>query len=108
LELLRYLQSHGQTPPVLDAKQILLNPEKVLRELCERVDISFRERMLNWEAGARPEDGLWAKYWYHSVHQSTGFGTYVPKSEPFPKPLELLLAECQPYYAQLSALAIQA
>ena len=108
LELLRYLQSHGQNPPVLDAKQILLNPKKVLRELCERIDIPFQDWMLNWEAGARPEDGLWAKYWYHSVHQSTGFGTYVPKSAPFPKSLEPLLAECQPYYAQLSALAIQA
>jgi hypothetical protein len=108
LELLHYLQSRGQNPPVLDAKQILLNPKKVLSELCERIGIPFQDRMLNWEAGARPEDGVWAKYWYHSVHQSTGFGTYVPKSAPFPKSLEPLLAECQPYYAQLSALAIQA
>jgi hypothetical protein len=108
LELLRYLQSRGQNPPVLDAKQILLNPKKVLRELCERIGIAFQDRMLTWEAGARPEDGLWAKYWYHSVHQSTGFGTYVQKSAPFPKSLEPLLAECQPYYDQLSALAIQA
>ena len=108
LELLRYLQSRGQNPPVLDAKQILLNPKKVLSELCERIGIAFQDGMLNWEAGARSEDGLWAKYWYHSVHQSTGFGTHVPKSGPFPKSLEPLLAECQPYYAQLSALAIQA
>ncbi len=106
LELLRYLQSRGQNPPVLDAKQILLNPQKVLRELCERIGIPFQDRMLHWEAGARLEDGLWAKYWYHSVHQSTGFGTYAPKSAPFPKSLEPLLAECQPYYDQLSALAI--
>ena len=108
LELLRYLQSRGQNPPVLDSKQILLNPTKVLSELCARIGIPFQDRMLNWEAGARPEDGSWAKYWYNSVHQSTGFGTYAPKSAPFPKSLEPLLAECQPYYAQLSELAIQA
>jgi hypothetical protein len=108
LELLRYLQSRGQNPPVLDAKQILLNPKKVLGELCERIDIPFQDQMLHWEAGKRSEDGLWAKYWYHSVHQSTGFGAYTPKSAPFPKSLEPLLAECQPYYDQLSALAIQA
>src|SRR6185369_16968593 len=30
LELLEYLQSRGQTPAVLDSKQILLDPKKVL------------------------------------------------------------------------------
>ena len=30
--------------------------------------------MLSWEAGLRPEDGAWAPFWYHSVHNSTGFG----------------------------------
>jgi hypothetical protein len=108
LELLEYLQSRGQNPPVLDSKQILLNPKKVLNELCERIDIPFQESMLNWEAGARPEDGSWAQYWYKSVHESTGFGAYVQKSSPFPKHLESLLAECQPYYAQLEKLAIRA
>ncbi len=108
LELLHDLQSRGQNPPVIDSKQILLNPRKVLTELCARIGIPFEESMLSWKAGARPEDGVWAKYWYHSVHQSTGFGKYIQKSEPFPEKLEPLLAECQPYYEQLSALAIQA
>jgi len=108
LELLHDLQSRGQNPPVIDSKQILLNPRKVLTELCARIGIPFEESMLSWKAGARPEDGVWAKYWYHSVHQSTGFGKYIQKSEPFPEKLEPLLAECQPYYEQLSASAIQA
>lgn len=108
LELLRYLQSRGQNPPVLDSKQILLNPRKVLNELCEQIGIPFQEAMLSWKAGARPEDGSWAKYWYKSVHESTGFGEYVKKSVQFPQHLEPLLAECMPYYEQLNALAIQA
>jgi len=108
LELLEYLQSRGQNPPVLDSKQILLNPKKVLGELCEQIGIPFQEEMLSWKAGARPEDGSWAKYWYKSVHESTGFGEYVKKSTPFPKHLEPLLEECIPYYEQLSVLAIQA
>jgi Sulfotransferase domain len=108
LELLEHLQSRGQTPPVLDSKQILLNPRKVLNELCERIGIPFQGAMLSWEAGARPEDGSWAKYWYKSVHESTGFGEYVKKLTPFPESLKPLLAECQPYYEQLSKLAIQA
>ncbi|MCC7119767.1 MAG: hypothetical protein IT310_14675 [Anaerolineales bacterium] len=108
IELLEYLQSIGQTPPVLDSKQILLNPKKVLSELCARVGIDFQDAMLQWEAGARTEDGCWAKYWYKSVHQSTGFGEYVRKTEPFPEALKPLLEECQPYYERLSQLAIQA
>jgi len=108
IELLEYLQARGQNPPVLDSKQVLLNPKKVLSELCGRIGIPFQEQMLQWEAGPRPEDGTWAKYWYHSVHRSTGFAKYHPKTEPFPTHLEPLLLECLPYYEQLSALAIQA
>jgi hypothetical protein len=107
IELLEYLQSRGQNPPVLDSKQILLNPKKVLNELCERIGIDFQDSMLSWQAGARLEDGSWAKYWYKSVHESTGFGQYVQKSQPFPDSLKPLLAECKPYYEQLSALAIK-
>lgn len=108
IELLEYLQGLGQNPPVLDSKQILLNPKKVLSELCERIGIDFQDSMLSWDAGARVEDGSWAKYWYKNVHESTGFGKYVQKSEPFPESLKPLLEECKPYYEKLSKLAIQA
>ncbi len=107
-ELLGLLQALGQDPPVLDSKQILLNPEKVLRELCRRIGIPFQEAMLSWQAGARPEDGSWAKYWYHALHRSTGFAKHRQKSEPFPEALRPLLEECQPYYEQLSAISIKA
>ena len=93
LEMFDYLQSIGQTPPVLESKTVLKNPKKVLQQLCKQIDIPFDDAMLSWEAGARPEDGSWAKYWYHSVHQSTGFAPYKPKNEPFPPHLEPLLAE---------------
>lgn len=108
IDLLEYLQSIGQNPPILDSKQILLNPKKVLGELCERIGIPFQEAMLSWKAGPRPEDGSWAKYWYKSVHESTGFGKYVQKSEPFPEMLKPLLDECLPYYEKLNTLAIKA
>jgi hypothetical protein len=108
IELLNYLQSIGQNPPVLDSKQVLLNPKKVLGELCQQIGIPFQEAMLSWEAGVRPEDGSWAQYWYKSVHQSTGFGKYSQKSEPFPELLKPLLEECLPLYEQLSRLAIKA
>jgi hypothetical protein len=108
LALLNKLRSLGQDPPVLDSKQVLLNPRKVLGELCERIGILFQDSMLSWEAGARPEDGSWAKYWYKAVHESTGFMKYNQRHEPFPEMLRPLLEECRPYYEQLSTLAIKA
>ena len=108
IELLDKLRSKGQDPPVLDSNQVLLNPKKVLGELCEQIGIPFQDVMLSWEAGARPEDGSWSKYWYKTLHQSTGFEKPIQKSEPFPEALKPLLEECKPYYEQLSAIAIKA
>lgn len=108
VEVMNYLKEQGQSIVVLDAKQVLLNPKKVLAALCHSINIPFDENMLSWEAGAREEDGSWAKYWYHNVHRSTGFAPYRPKTAPFPERLKPLLAACQPLYDQLNELAIKA
>ncbi|MEZ4864084.1 MAG: hypothetical protein R3C14_22395 [Caldilineaceae bacterium] len=95
------LQALGQQPPVIDAKALLRKPRQVLSQLCAQLGIPFDEAMLTWPAGARPEDGIWAKYWYHSLHQSTGFEPYRAKETPFPPRLLPLLAECKPHYELL-------
>ena len=102
------LKKSGQSPPVLDAKELLLKPKSVLQRLCKKIGISFDEEMLHWQAGSRPEDGVWAPYWYHNLHKSTGFQKYKQKSEPFPEFLKSLLAECLPHYEKLYAVAIKA
>jgi len=102
VELLEELRALGQTPPVLDAKQLLLNPRGVLSELCQRLSLPFDAAMLTWPAGPRPEDGPWAKHWYQNLHRSTGFAPYQPKTDPFPESLRPILAECQPLYDQLA------
>ncbi|SDS56727.1 hypothetical protein SAMN04515667_2466 [Formosa sp. Hel1_31_208] len=91
---------------VLDAKNVLLNPECILRQFCKIINIPFDENMLSWTPSKRIEDGVWAKYWYANVHKSSGFAEYVPKSDPFPKHLIPLLEECQPYYHKLQKLAL--
>lgn len=107
-KLLAYLQSIGQTPPVLESETVLKNPERVLTKLCQRLNIDFDPAMLSWQSGSRPEDGSWAKYWYDSVHQSSGFQPYRPKKAPFPENLKWLLEICQPYYDEVAPLAISA
>ncbi len=106
--LLAELLSLGQDPPVLEARELLRDPEGVLGELCRRLGIPFFAEMLRWRAGARPEDGVWAPHWYHNVHRSTGFEAYRPKTAPFPAQLRPLLAECKPHYAALDARALRA
>jgi hypothetical protein len=107
VELLDRLREWGQTPPVLDARELLLDPPGVVRELCERLGLAFDERMLSWPAGPRPEDGVWAKHWYDALHRSTGFQPYREKTEPFPPHLLPLLEACRPYYDRLYASAIR-
>ena len=107
-ELFEELRGLGQEPPVLEARRLLENPRGVLVELCRRLGLPFEEGMLSWSAGARPEDGVWARHWYHNVHKSTGFDEYRPKTAPFPKELELLLAECRPHFELLESHAIDA
>jgi hypothetical protein len=108
LDLIEYLRSLGQEPVVLDAEETLKNPRGVLEKLCSRIGIPFDGAMLSWAAESRPEDGIWAQYWYTSVHSSTGFQTYKPKTEAFPEHLNPLLEKCMPYYEVLVRQAITA
>jgi len=106
--LFEELRALGQSPPVLDAREVLADPRRVLTELCRRLGLPFEDAMLAWKPGARPEDGVWAPHWYASVHRSSGFQPFRPKTAPFPPELEPLLAECRPHYEALARVAIRA
>ena len=108
VEILDREERKGGDPVVFDARELLLDPEGVLREACRRLGIPFYEEMLRWPAGPKPEDGVWAEHWYANVHASTGFGAYRPKEGPFPERLAPLLAECEPLYERLRERAIPA
>ena len=106
--LFRELQDRGQEPPVIDAMQLLLDPEHVLRQLCDRIGLEWDPAMLSWPAGRRPEDGPWARYWYDNVERSTGFAPYRPKQIAVPESSRELLERCRRFYGELSEAAIPA
>ncbi len=107
LELYEELQQVGTLAAILEARELLLNPEVVLQRLCARLGLEFDPHMLYWDAGPRPEDGIWADHWYANVHRSTGFQPYVEKEIQLSKELEELALSCLPYYQRLYAEAIK-
>jgi hypothetical protein len=108
MELFDDLKERGQDPPVLDARQLLLDPEHVLRGLCEHLGIGWDEAMLSWPPGPHPDDGPWGRYWYESLWRSTGFAPYEPREPQVPDECRGLLAECRGYYDELSKHALAA
>ena len=100
-EVVALLEEWGQTPTVLDSKDLLRNPAAGLKALCERIELPYDDAMLRWPAGPKEFDGVWARQWYRNVHRSTGFQPYRPKRDPFPDELSQLLEQCMPFYAEL-------
>ncbi len=104
VELFNFVRERtGITPPVIDARDVLTDPRATLSALCEGVGVPFSDAMLQWRQGARASDGIWAKYWYASVEQSTGFMPYEVREEGVPAHLRGILSECQALYQQMAA-----
>lgn len=101
VELLDAILEHGGKPLVIDSRSLLEDPAAVLGTVCEHAGIDFDPVVLSWPAGPKPEDGVWAKYWYESVHRSTGFAPYRPSPHPFPDHLQPVLDQAIPLYERL-------
>src|SRR5262249_52022214 len=93
--------STGKMSPVIDARDVLLNPACVLRLLCDALDVEFTNLMLTWPPGPRATDGIWAKHWYDAVWQTTTFQPYNPRNRPVPPHLTELIDEADALYEQL-------
>jgi hypothetical protein len=89
------------TPPVVDAKDVLENPERMLRLLCEAVGVEFSESMLLWPPGMRETDGVWAKHWYGEVAKTTSFQPYRPRQAEVPDRLREIYERCRECYERL-------
>ncbi len=90
-----------QPPPVVDSKDILLNPELTLRKLCGALEVPFFEQMLHWPAGSRASDGVWASHWYQNVERSIGFAEYRHKTRTLTDAEQRVVDDCLPFYLAL-------
>jgi hypothetical protein len=92
----------GRAPPVIDANDLLSDPEAVLSRLCDALRIPWERSMLSWEPGRRDTDGPWASHWYAAVEASCGFGPPETGAVDLPDDARRLADRCQPYYERLA------
>ena len=97
----------GDLPLVIDSREFLLDPAAMLEMICARLDIEFVSQMLNWPKGARDSDGVWAKYWYDSVCNSTGFAPYREKKYALSEKDREIAQQARPYYENLYQYRLQ-
>ncbi len=107
-ELYQFALENHYPAIVIDSGELLKDPEKVLKQMCTVLDIPFYKQMLNWQAGARKEDGAWAKYWYKGVHQSTGFQKPSEKEIQLKPQVQAVYEEALPFYQALYQASIKA
>ena len=93
----------GHAPPVIDANDVLTNPEGVLSKLCQTLGINWDRAMLSWAPGRREADGPWAPHWYGAVERSTGFGPPETDVVDLPDEARALADRCRSYYDRLAA-----
>jgi hypothetical protein len=91
----------NSVPPVVDAKDVLENPERMLRLLCDAVGVEFSQPMLSWAPGLRETDGVWARYWYGEVAKTTSFQPYRPSHAKVPRRLREIYDRCRKCYERL-------
>jgi Sulfotransferase domain len=94
-------QQTNSTPPAVDAKDVLQNPERILRLLCDAIGVEFDRAMLSWPPGLRETDGIWAKYWYDDVARSTSFQPYKARQGVVPDRLREIYEQCRQCYERL-------
>jgi hypothetical protein len=101
-QIFDFARTHtNAVPAVIDAKDVLQNPERTLRLLCEAIGVEFSKFMLSWPSGLRDTDGIWARYWYGEVAKTTSFQPYRPTPSEVLAQLREIYKECCKCYEQL-------
>ena len=107
-EIYAELTADGHRPIVIDSYDIRQSPEKMLRQLCTELDISYDPKMISWPAGGHPDDGAWAPHWYGAVHASTGFAGAEGDLPILPASLQSVHDAALPFYETMKAKALSA
>ena len=101
-KIFNVVKDFGLTPIVINADDLSLNPKKVLKILCNKLNIPFMEKMLKWPKGKRTSDGIWGEIWYQNVQSSTKFIKLKKNNLLVPEKYKIIYEECMDIYNQLN------
>ena len=103
LKIFKIILSNGEKPIVINADDLSLNPNKVIRTLCSKLNISFNQKMIEWPQGKRETDGIWGEIWYHNVQLSTNFTKLKKNNTKIPEKYNSIYQECFKIYKELNS-----
>lgn len=92
---------------VVDSADVRADPQRMLRLLCQKIDLPFDPAMLRWPAGPKAEDGIWAAHWYGAIHQSTGFAGAEGPMPALDTAGQDLLHQALPHFEALATHALR-
>ena len=98
----------GWPPPVIDADDLCNSPANILKKLCKNLGILYSDKMLTWKLGPHSYDGIWGRYWYNSVNQSSGFSPAKNNSEELSSFQNNLISDATQYFEKLNQYKISA
>lgn len=101
-ELFEQVRELGITPPVIESKDVLINPRATLSKLCIELGVDFDNAMLSWPTGRRDSDGVWAAHWYQNVEKSSGFAPYQDKDIKLNTEQQKVVNDCLADYEALA------
>ena len=76
----RVVEFTGQIPPLIDADDLIRDPESIIRIFCEQVNIPFKPEALRWESPGKnvKEMCWWDKgSWHDRLSTTEGFSEQV-------------------------------
>lgn len=92
----------GTYAPVIDAADLVRDPEGIMRAYCAAVDIPFVADALTWRPRNVPEFSTW-DLWHDQAQHSHGIGDVARTRPDLPSHLEQMYRRCLPYYGRLRA-----
>jgi len=96
-----------EDPAIVDASDLLGNPEGTVAAYCTKLDIPLMPEALSWESRKVPEWEMWAE-WHDEAEQSTGIKRHPLEDDTeLPEGLEEVYERCLPYYKELYANRLQ-
>ena len=92
---------NGQEPAIVDAADLIRDPEGTVRAYCARLGVPFVREALLWKPGAVPGWEMWAE-WHEEAQESTGIKDHpLEDDEEVPVGMEDVYERCLPYYRDL-------